>query len=640
MGSKATVSDEFSVGSKDNERKITNVRSGNIIVDSKDAVNGSQLYTALYSVIDVIGKDSNGQVSNSVISGVDFSRAFDLKRNYITNVYDGFAFTNTRTKELASVLGGSAKITNGTFFGPIYDFGELDEDGNKITYNTVGAALDNIDGRVDINTINIENITTGKAGLVQLSESGEIVIDNTIAGADKAVFNLQNADGTARQMMGVEKAKLNADSTDAVNGAQLHVTNENVAQNTMNITKNSEGITQNTENITKNSENITKNSESITQNAGNITKNSESITQNTENIKKTNESLVTALGAGVMLDDVGNLDLTALDYKEALGSDQDLGSIEAGFEYVGTKLGDHDAQLTQIGTSIGDITTGKAGLVQLSESGEIVIDNTIAGADEAAFNLQNADGTARQVTGVEKGDITTESVDAINGSQLLGSLKSLETILGAEVTVDSHGYVSVPSSTFDIGQGNNTISGALNYLNNQSGGGEGLFTYDKDKNQVIFADSAGVKADAELNLGGRVISGVKGGEVVETSSQVVTGSQLWETNQQVEENTQQLKHIQNTFSHYNARLHNIEKIVHQNRKVASAGISGAMAMSSIPYVDHTKYSFGMGAATYDGEAAMSIGFTYKVNQDARFRIQGSYDTQNKAGVGIGFAFGF
>lgn len=443
MGSRAIASDEFSVGSKDNERKITNVRSGNIIVDSKDAVNGSQLYTALYSVIDVIGKDSNGQVSNGVISGVDFSRAFDLKRNYITNVYDGFAFTNTRTKELASVLGGSAKITNGTFFGPIYDFGELDEDGNKITYNTVGAALDNIDGRVDINTINIENITTGKAGLVQLSESGEIVIDNTISGAD-----------------------------------------------------------------------------------------------------------------------------------------------------------------------------------------------------EAAFNLQNADGTARQVTGVEKGDITTESVDAINGSQLLGSLKSLETILGAEVTVDSHGYVSVPSSTFDIGQGNNTISGALNYLNNQSGGGEGLFTYDKDKNQVIFADSAGVKADAELNLGGRVISGVKGGDVAETSSQVVTGSQLWETNQQVEENTQQLKHIQNTFSHYNARLHNIEKTVHQNRKVASAGISGAMAMSSIPYVDHTKYSFGMGAATYDGEAAMSIGFTYKVNQDARFRIQGSYDTQNKAGVGIGFAFGF
>ena len=78
--------------------------------------------------------------------------------------------------------------------------------------------------------------------------------------------------------------------------------------------------------------------------------------------------------------------------------------------------------------------------------------------------------------------------------------------------------------------------------------------------------------------------------------------------------------------------------VNQNRKIASAGTASAMAMSSIPYVDYAKYSMGMGVAHYDGETAMSIGFTLKSSDRTRLRIQGSFDSQNKVGIGAGVAF--
>ena len=108
--------------------------------------------------------------------------------------------------------------------------------------------------------------------------------------------------------------------------------------------------------------------------------------------------------------------------------------------------------------------------------------------------------------------------------------------------------------------------------------------------------------------------------------------------QNVAYNTTQINSIKDTMNHYNTRLSGVEKTVHQNRKIASAGTASAMAMSSIPYVEYAKYSMGMGVGHYDGETAMSIGFTWKGSDRSRFRIQGSYDSQNKAGIGAGVAF--
>src|SRR5699024_4825735 len=234
------------------------------------------------------------------------------------------------------------------------------------------------------------------------------------------------------------------------------------------------------------------------------------------------------------------------------------------------------------------------------------------------------------------GTISEMSKEAVNAGQLYGMADDLGKILGTDVSVDDNGFVYVNSS-FNVGQQDPTdftVSGALQHLKNQisESEGQGLFAYDSDKNQIILADDGKINAETTVDFGSRKVGGIAAVEPVKDSEYAVNGHQLWETNQKVDFQAQQIDHINSTLGHYNTRINNVERTVHQNRKVASAGISSAMAMSSIPYVENMKYSFGMGAAGYDGEAAMSVGFSFKIGSDARFKIQGSYDTQNKVGV--------
>jgi autotransporter adhesin len=75
---------------------------------------------------------------------------------------------------------------------------------------------------------------------------------------------------------------------------------------------------------------------------------------------------------------------------------------------------------------------------------------------------------------------------------------------------------------------------------------------------------------------------------------------------------------------------------------ANAGISAAMAMSSIPQSFLPGKSLvGGGVATYNGESAVAIGLS-KVSDDGRWimKISGTADTQGNAGGAIGAGFHF
>ena len=75
---------------------------------------------------------------------------------------------------------------------------------------------------------------------------------------------------------------------------------------------------------------------------------------------------------------------------------------------------------------------------------------------------------------------------------------------------------------------------------------------------------------------------------------------------------------------------------------ANAGISAAMAMSSLPqaYIIG-KSMIGGGIATYNGESAVAIGFS-KLSADGRWvmKLNGTADTQGNVGAAIGAGFHF
>ncbi|MBK3787109.1 hypothetical protein G3A43_43920, partial [Paraburkholderia aspalathi] len=171
-GTASGANGEVSVGSADAERRITNVAAGSA---ATDAVNVSQLQSE------------------------------DAKVNQIG--------TNT-----ASSLGGGSTYdpTNGTVSAPSYSIGGS-------TFNNVGGALTNIDGRTTQNTSDISTINNSLT-----------TINGTLADAVQydspahTSVTLGNA-GTPVAVTNVAAGAVNAASVDAINGGVLYGVSSSVA---------------------------------------------------------------------------------------------------------------------------------------------------------------------------------------------------------------------------------------------------------------------------------------------------------------------------------------------------------------------------------------------------------------------------
>ncbi|ECG1137073.1 hypothetical protein AG28_25025, partial [Salmonella enterica subsp. enterica] len=159
-----------------------------------------------------------------------------------------------------------------------------------------------------------------------------------------------------------------------------------------------------------------------------------------------------------------------------------------------------------------------------------------------------------------------------------------------------------------------------------------------DGKKIVVNDTA--KKATTLSLNNRKIEGVASGKVSASSTEAINGAQLYKTNRAVVNNTNRIGVLEGQVGELSGKVNGMEKQIHHNRKIASAGIAGAMAMSSIPHVYTNDFSFGMAAAAYDDQGAISAGFNVKLNENAAARVNYSLDTQNKMGVGVGFAFGF
>ena len=189
-----------SVGEKGNERQIKNVAAGHVEADSTDAINGSQLY-AVASRVEQGWKITAAKTGTGEVSG---------------------------NAEKKVAMGDTVTLTAG--------------DNIKITQNEKNLTV------ATKENVTFTNVTTGNTSLDDKGltiKNGPSVTKDGINAGDKKITNVSN--GT-----------ISADSKDAVNGSQLHATNQNVTNNANNIANNAQNITKNAQNITKNAENIAK----------------------------------------------------------------------------------------------------------------------------------------------------------------------------------------------------------------------------------------------------------------------------------------------------------------------------------------------------------------------------------------------
>ena len=362
--------------------KISGVAAGAITADSTDAVNGSQLH----AVATEAGKHSK-VVNGSNINVEEFDN--DGQKIYKVNLNKDIMLGDL-TGKYVSISG-----TNGTIETTGY-IATKDR-----VYADKGAKLADID-------VTGNKISNG---------ASSIVLDGSNVKVNDKVTIDQNG-----KISGVAAGEISSTSTDAINGSQLHQTNENVAANRADIDKNKADIAALDNRVTKNEQDIAQNKADIAQNKADIAanrtdidKNAADIAQNKTDIKNLDNRVtnveelakkhttVTA-GDNITVTEDTNKD-GGKEYKVALDKDIKLDSVTTGQTVMnndGLKVGD------KVSVTATAVTAGKT---SISDEGVKVGDKTYI--SDKGLNAND-----QKVTNVAAGELSTTSKDAVNGSQL------------------------------------------------------------------------------------------------------------------------------------------------------------------------------------------------------------------------------
>ncbi|MEM8057257.1 YadA-like family protein, partial [Morganella morganii subsp. sibonii] len=319
-GKKVVLSDKakdatvFEFGGK----KLSGVSNAALAADSTEAVNGSQLFATNEQVkvntdgitqhtADItknttdIAKNTGDitTINNNLAAGtlglVQLSN--DGKKVVLSDKAKDAMVFEFGDKKLSGVSDGalaadSAEAVNGS---------QLFATNRQVTDNTNAIVQNTTDITKNTNEITAisKNLDSGSLGLVQLNADGKrIVLSDKADGA--RVFDFNN-----RTLSGVSAGRVAADSSEAVNGSQLHATNQNVEKNTQSIKSNTDklavhesSITQNTNDIQANTNKlaehdaaITKNTNDIKENTNRLNNHDKDIAQNKQDIKTNTETL-------------------------------------------------------------------------------------------------------------------------------------------------------------------------------------------------------------------------------------------------------------------------------------------------------------------------------------------------------------
>ncbi|EAM3265322.1 autotransporter adhesin SadA [Salmonella enterica] len=516
-GSTALEDNSVAVGNSTTQRQITYVAKGDINANSTDAVTGAQIYSLSQSVADRLGGgasvNSDGTVNAplyKVGTGIynNVGSALSALNSSITNTDasvagladDALLWDSSTSAFSANHSGSDSKITNlaaGTLAADstdavngsqLFDTNEkVDQNTADITTNTDSINQNTTDIAANTASINqnTTDIATNTTNINSLSNSVTTLTDDALLWDGSASAFSANHSGSDSKITNLAAGTLAADSTDAVNGSQLFATNENVSQNTTDIAANTDSINQNTTDIATNTTNINSLSNSVTTLTDDalLWDGSASAFSAKHN---GSDSKITNLAAGTL----------AADSTDAVNGSQ----LFATNENVSQNTTDITANTDSINQNTTDIATNTTSINNLSNSVTTLTDDALLwDAASGAFNA-NRNGNASKIINVAAGDLSEDSTDAVNGSQLYETNQKVDQNISAIADINT----SITNLSSDNLSWNETTSS--------------------------FSASHGSSTTNK-------ITNVAAGELSEGSTDAVNGSQLFETNEKVDQNT-------------------------------------------------------------------------------------------------------
>ena len=401
------------------------------------------------------------------------------------------------------------------------------------------------------------------------------------------------ADG---KISGVAAGAVTADSTDAVNGSQLHAVATEAGKHSKVV------------------------------NGSNI--NVEETDVDGQKFYKVN------LNKDIMLGDLTGK------YVNISGTN---GTIET-TGYIATKdrvYADKGAKLADIDVTGNKISNGAS---------SIVLDGSNVKVNDKVTIDQNG-----KISGVAAGEISDTSTDAINGSQLKetndrvtanetaiknnteaiskldGRVNANETAIknNAEAIKNNADAISGLNTRVDdvanIAKQHTTVTAGDNITvtkGSNDKGGEN-YTVALDKNITVDSVKVGDKtyiSDKGLNANDQKVTNVAAGEISATSKDAVNGSQLYATNQEVANNT-------NRINQLGSRVNKV-----------GAGAAALAALHPMDFDPDDKLTFSAGYGNYGGENAAAIGAYYRPDEKVMFSVGGTVGNgENMVNAGVSFS---
>ena len=468
-----------------------------------------------------------------------------------------------------------------------------DDSTDAVNGSQLKATNDNVATNTTNIASNTANIATNTANINTLNTSIDTLEQDAILWNGTA-YSAAHGTETASTITNVKAGTLSENSTDAVNGAQLNATNANVATNTTNIATNTASInTLNTSidaleqdallwdgTAFSAAHGANKDASKITNVLAGTVSSASTDAINGSQLHGLSSSIATYLGGGATVSDSGvfsgptynidgndytnvgaALDAINTSIRDSLGDallwDSTTGAFSAkhgSTASVITNVADgavsdsssdavNGSQLYDVSNSVVDVLGGGAGVntdgsisaptytianTDYDNVGDALnaLDTTLDDAmlwdatagENGAFSASH-DGSASKITNVAAGTISDTSTDAVNGAQLHGVSSSVAEALGGGAAVNSDGSISAPTYTIadtdytNVGDAMNAIDSTLD-------------------NALLWDAAAGENGAFNASHDGKasVITNVANGQINETSTDAVNGSQLNATN--------------------------------------------------------------------------------------------------------------
>ncbi|MCX2110259.1 YadA-like family protein [Escherichia coli] len=571
----------------DATNKITNVKDGDLTVDSKDAVNGSQLKTTNDNVATNTTNISNltGDVANNTTNITNLTNDVAANTTSITNLADTVtnlgadalawddasgAFTAKHgtddTNKITNVKDGDLTVDS----KDAVNGSQLKTTNDNVATNTTN--ISNLTGDVANNTTNITNLTNDVAAnttsITNLADTVTNLGADALAWDDASgAFTAKHGTDDTNKITNVKDGDLTVDSKDAVNGSQLKTTNDNVATNTTNIATNTTNINNLTDTVNNLGEDALKwddttgaftaaHGTEATSKITNVTAGTISSTStdavNGGQLFSLSDSLADYFGGNASVDENGVF----------TGPSYTIGSNS--YDNVGDALA---AINTSFSTSLGDA---------------LLWDETAS-----AFSAGHG-GNASKITNVASGAVSETSTDAINGGQLYGVSNSVVDALGGGAAVNADGSISAPTYSIADTDYNNV--------------GDALDAIDSTLDDALLWDAtAGENGAFSASRDGKasVITNVANGDISETSTDAINGSQLFATNTLINQQNEIINQIAgNTSIDY----------IEEN----GAGLNYARTNDAgLTFIDASASGTGATAVGYNavasGESSVAIG---------------------------------